>query len=379
MRFSKWISLTLLVLIALIPAAAQDDMMHAAPELYVIGAWARATALPEMMDMDAGDMGGDTETTEEATPEGESMDGMGGHSMPVTDNGVSAAYMLIENPGDVPVTLVSASTAYAELVEIHETRMDGDVMQMRQVEGGIEVPAGGTAELKPRGYHVMLMGLKMPLVAGSAIGITLTFEYAGMNDTVETFDVVIGAPVLQEAPEAPALDVVTSGAWARPTAPAIAMPANKMDMSGEVNPDAPDTADNGDMGDTTEGGEMGDMGGSMNAMGGVSAAYMVLLNRTDAALKIVSAESPAAAEVQIHETVVENDMAMMRELEAGLDLPAGERVELKPGGIHIMLLDLVAPIAPGQAVLLTLTFETGETLTLAVPVYDKGEAGMMMH
>lgn len=374
MRFSKWFSLMLLVLIALLPAAAQDEMMPAAPELYITGAWARATVLPEMMEMDHGSMGGETETTEEATPEGESMDGMGGN-MPVADNGVSAAYMMIENPGDVPVTLVSASTPYAELVEIHETRMDGDVMQMRQVEGGIEVPAGGTAELKPRGYHVMLMGLKMPLVAGSAIGITLTFEYAGMGDTVETFDVVVGAPLLQEAPEAPALDVLVIGAWARPTIPALAMPQNKVDLGDEVHPDTPDTADNGDMDDTTEGSDMG----GMNAMGGVSGAYMVLFNRTDTALKIISAESPAAAEVQIHETIVENDMAMMRELEAGLDLPAGERVELKPGGLHIMLLDLVAPIAPGQAVLLTLTFETGETLTLAVPVYDKGEAGMMMH
>ena len=57
-------------------------------------------------------------------------------------------------------------------------QMDGDVMRMREV-GTIDVPAGGTVELQPGGLHLMLMGLKKPLVAGQAFPLTLRFEKAG--------------------------------------------------------------------------------------------------------------------------------------------------------------------------------------------------------
>lgn len=355
MRFSRVLVMVLLVMLVLVPASAQDDMTHSTPELIITGAWARATALPEMADT-------------MATPEGE----MGNvqHEMPMEEGGVSAAYMFIENPTDTTVTLVAGSTVYAEMVEIHEIIMENDVMKMRELENGLEIPAGGTAELKQGGYHVMLMGLKYPFVAGEAVSLTLTFEYAGMGGEVETFDMVLGLPVLQEPPAPAAVNVVALGAWARPTAPAMLEPNQQHDMN---EPEKPDTEGEGE----TEGGDMGGMG-EMQMDGGVSAVYAVLLNRGDTPLKVVSASSPAAVEVQIHETVVENDVAKMQELTAGLDLPAGERVELKPGGLHIMLIDLVKPIAPGEAILVTLTFETGETLTLGVPVYDKGEAMMMM-
>lgn len=361
MRFSRTLVLLVMALLMLVPASAQDEMMHSAPELIITGAWARATALPEMTDPMQ------PVTTPEVGAEGEmgNSDEMK-HEMPMEDGGVSAAYMLIENPSDTPVTLVAGATAYAELVEIHEIQMENDVMKMRELESGLEIPAGGTVELKQGGYHVMMMGLKYPFVAGQAIGLTLTFEYAGMGDAVETFDVVLGVPVLQEPPAPAAVNVVALGAWARPTAPAM------MEMNEQHDMNAPETPD-------TEGETEGDEMGDMQMPSGVSAVYAVLLNRGDTPLKIVGAASPAAVEVQIHETVVENDVAKMQQLTAGLDLPAGERVELKPGGLHIMLIDLVKPIAPGEAILITFTFETGETLTLGVPVYDKGESMMMMH
>jgi copper(I)-binding protein len=59
--------------------------------------------------------------------------------------------------------LVGASSPVAGVAEVHEMKMDGDVMKMRAVEGGLELPAGKTVELKPGGYHVMLMDLKAPL------------------------------------------------------------------------------------------------------------------------------------------------------------------------------------------------------------------------
>ena len=74
--------------------------------------------------------------------------------------------------------LVSASSEAAASVELHMMSMKGDVMQMRQVDA-IDIKAGQTVELKPGGYHLMLMGLKAPLKAGSSFPLKLKFEKAG--------------------------------------------------------------------------------------------------------------------------------------------------------------------------------------------------------
>ena len=71
--------------------------------------------------------------------------------------------------------LVAASSSAAGLVEIHEMKMDGGVMRMRPLTG-LELPAGQPVELKPGGYHVMLMDLKQPLAAGQMVSIELTLE-----------------------------------------------------------------------------------------------------------------------------------------------------------------------------------------------------------
>ena len=87
----------------------------------------------------------------------------------------SAAYMVISNSGKEADRLVSAKADVSKAVEIHETVMDGDVMRMQAVQGGIEVPAGGQVELKPGGYHVMLIGLTRDLNAGDKFPVTLEF------------------------------------------------------------------------------------------------------------------------------------------------------------------------------------------------------------
>lgn len=73
---------------------------------------------------------------------------------------------------------------------------------------------------------------------------------------------------------------------------------------------------------------------------------------------LVSVASPVAALVQIHETRMESNMMMMRELEAGLPLPAGQAVTLAPGANHIMLMGVTEPLKAGDSVPLTLTFAT---------------------
>ena len=97
--------------------------------------------------------------------------------------------------------LVSASSPVAGIVEIHEMVMEGNVMRMRALAQGLELPAGKTVELKPGGYHVMLMDLKQAVKAGESIAVTLVVE--GKDGKKETIEVkapvkALGAPMMQE-------------------------------------------------------------------------------------------------------------------------------------------------------------------------------------
>jgi len=98
-------------------------------------------------------------------------------------NMLGAAYLTLKNDGKEADTLKSASSADAEKVEIHEHIHDAQgVMRMRAVEGGLAIPAGGTVEFKPGGYHLMLIGLKHNLEDGQRFPLKLTFEHAGTAD-----------------------------------------------------------------------------------------------------------------------------------------------------------------------------------------------------
>jgi copper(I)-binding protein len=91
---------------------------------------------------------------------------------------VGAGYLVLKNAGAAD-RLVSATAPFAGRVEIHEMAMKDGVMTMRPLADGIAVPAGGTVELKPGGYHIMFMDLKSPLKEGTLVDGTLTFEKAG--------------------------------------------------------------------------------------------------------------------------------------------------------------------------------------------------------
>lgn len=95
---------------------------------------------------------------------------------PSAPNG--GAYLSIENKGATPDRLLSARGEAAGRIELHIHTMTNGVMQMRPAEG-IEVPAGGKVELKPGVLHIMLLGLKAPLVKGERFALTLVFERAG--------------------------------------------------------------------------------------------------------------------------------------------------------------------------------------------------------
>jgi copper(I)-binding protein len=94
----------------------------------------------------------------------------------------SAIYMVLANGGAAADSLVAAQADVSNTIEIHETVMEGDVMRMNQVEGGIQVPAGGQVELKPGGYHVMLIGLTRDLAVGEKFPVTLEFASGAKLD-----------------------------------------------------------------------------------------------------------------------------------------------------------------------------------------------------
>ncbi|MDP9837810.1 copper(I)-binding protein [Neorhizobium huautlense] len=91
---------------------------------------------------------------------------------------VGGGYMKLTNNG-ADDRLVSATSDRAGSVEFHEMKMDGGIMQMRELPNGVTLPAGKTIELKPGGYHVMFMNVTQPFKEGEMIKTTLVFEKAG--------------------------------------------------------------------------------------------------------------------------------------------------------------------------------------------------------
>jgi copper(I)-binding protein len=103
---------------------------------------------------------------------------------------VGGGYLTIENTGTETDRLVSVTSPVSPNVQIHEMKMEGEVMKMRALKDGIEIAPGATVELTPGGSHVMFMGIKAAFVEGETVPVTLTFEKAG---SVELELPVLGA------------------------------------------------------------------------------------------------------------------------------------------------------------------------------------------
>ncbi len=147
MRLSHGMGWALLLLGALMAACVAPRA--SGPQIQVRDAWARPGAM-----------------------------GMGHERMEHEGEITSAVYFIIVNDGDQPDALVGAATDVAEKAELHETQMEGDVARMRPV-ARVEIPARGRVEFRPRGLHVMLMGLKQDLQVGDTFTLTLRFERSG--------------------------------------------------------------------------------------------------------------------------------------------------------------------------------------------------------
>ncbi len=116
----------------------------------------------------------------------------------------TGAFMKITARDDA--RLIGASSPAAGVTEVHEMKMEGDIMKMRAVQGGLDLPAGKTVELKPGGYHMMMMDLKAPLAKDGTVPLTLVFKDAkGVESKMELkVPVAAGAPagMAQDRPAA---------------------------------------------------------------------------------------------------------------------------------------------------------------------------------
>lgn len=113
----------------------------------------------------------------------------------VTQQKATGAFMQLQSASNA--RLVEARSPVAGVVEIHEMVMDGSTMRMRAVPG-LDLPAGRSVELKPGGYHVMLMDLKAPIAAGQDVPLTLVFE--GADKKRETVEIKASARALGMMP-----------------------------------------------------------------------------------------------------------------------------------------------------------------------------------
>ncbi len=269
-------------------------------------------------------------------------------------NGV--AYGLIANLSDQPDTLLNVSTDAAETAELHQMSVGaGDVMQMMPVEGGIPIAAQSFQELKQGGFHIMLMNLKQPLVAGESLNLTLTFEQSGeVKVVVPIVDVNSTTSMGPEMTKEPS--VGSTSMMATALAPMTSWPEGcaKMHVLGAwARPAGP---------------------GMPN-----SAAYALIVNLTNSDDTLLSATTAAASTVELHEMKMgSGDVMQMSPIEGGIIVPAGGAVILQPGGKHMMLIGLTQELAAGTSLDFTLTFAKAGEIKLSVPVQPPPETKMPM-
>jgi copper(I)-binding protein len=108
-----------------------------------------------------------------------------------------------------------------------------------------------------------------------------------------------------------------------------------------------------------------------SAESGMSAGFGELTNDSDTDVTVVSATTEASSMLELHETAEnESGEMVMRQIEGGFVIPANGSMMLEPGGNHIMLMDLTAPLAAGEDVTFTLTFSDDTTYEFTAPVKD---------
>lgn len=168
-----------------IPAPGQDphSLDHPAPGLVVLAA----------SDGDAHGHGHGAAAADETVTAGDLEIGAAWARATLPGQKAAGGYLTVANKGGEADRLVGASSPLAGKVEVHTMAVVDNVMTMRPVEGGLEIPAGGSVELKPGGYHLMFMDVAAPFAEGETVPVTLEFEKAGHAELLLPVRLVKGA------------------------------------------------------------------------------------------------------------------------------------------------------------------------------------------
>jgi hypothetical protein len=117
--------------------------------------------------------------------------------------------------------------------------------------------------------------------------------------------------------------------------------------------------------------EVADAWGRPNpAVAEAAALYVTLVNHGDTDDALVGARSDRCADAQLHETVMDGDVATMQHV-MSTALPAGDTVAMAPGGLHVMCMGVTSPLEPGETISVTLEFAASADVEVAVPVEDR--------
>lgn len=109
----------------------------------------------------------------------------------------------------------------------------------------------------------------------------------------------------------------------------------------------------------------------------VAGGFMKIENQ-GAADQLISASSPIAGEMQLHTMSMDGNIMKMREVKT-IDVPANGSVDLKPGGLHLMFIDITGPLKAGESVLVKLRFQKAGEVDVKMPVRDISSGGHMKH
>jgi copper(I)-binding protein len=112
----------------------------------------------------------------------------------------AGGFFTVVNKGPVTDRLVGVTSPVVRRIEIHGIKVVGADIAMQPLENGLAIPADSSVTLKPRGYHLMMIGLKSPLIVGTTVPVTLTFERAGSVEVALTAEApgIFGEKILHE-------------------------------------------------------------------------------------------------------------------------------------------------------------------------------------